>query len=521
MIRKNHIVFFTVPGKIKTSLILIFVAFGINVLSAQEMLGIVNSSRSGISGSMINPAVPVTSPFYIDINLFSVDVFAENNYIYMAEEEYRFKRFLMKDPQFPTHGEDDNLIVYDYYNSKDKKAYGNVRLLGPSFSVTYGKHSFGLITGARAVMSAKNIPYDIAKFGFEQLEYPPQYDINYVDNRNIYNAEMAWAEFGFNYSYVVKQQGLDYWAAGATIKLLRGYAGGYFTSENIDYVLLDRDTLIVYNINAEAGYSLPIDYETNELSNSPLFRGKGIGLDLGVIYEKKKSYARTDRVDKLCAQVYIPYKYKVGISLLDIGRIKFKENAERLVFSDASTYWPGVNSVEFNNVNDFTNIINNQFYGDSAQLVQGNEVKIALPTAISIQADYNYKGNWFVNGTLVYPLQFSKSGIIRPVLFGLTPRYETSLFEVSLPITLYDWTKPRIGLSARFMGFFVGTEKLSGFFHFTDFTGLDFYAGLKLSFNKGNCRRNTPSDNCGIEEYKKYTKSKTEKKPRNKKIPQL
>ena len=498
-------------------LILLFAALGIKMLSAQEMLGIVNSSRSGISGSIINPAVSVTSPFYIDINIFAIDVFAENNYIYMAKEEYRFKRFLMKNTQFPTHGEDNNLIVYDYYNSKDKKAYANMRLMGPSFSVTYGKHSAGLITGARAVMSAKNIPYEIAKFGFEQLEYPPQYDINYVDNRNIYNAEMAWAEFGLNYSYVIKQQGLDYWAAGATIKILRGYAGGYFATENIDYILPDRDTLIVHNLNAEAGYSLPIDYETNELSNSPLFKGKGIGLDMGVIYEKKKRYVRNDRVNKLCAQSYIPYQYKIGISLLDIGRIKFKDHAERLVLDNVSTYWPGVNSLEFNNLNDFANTLSNQFYGDSSQLLQGNEIKVALPTAVSIQADYNFSGNWYINGTMVYPIQFSKSGIIRPVLFGLTPRYETAMFEASLPLTLYDWTKPRIGISARFRGFFIGTEKISGFFHFTDFTGLDFYAGLKISLQKGNCN-NEPSDNCGYSEYKKFVKTKKEKKAKNKKM---
>jgi hypothetical protein len=82
------------------------------------------------------------------------------------------------------------------------------------------------------------------------------------------------------------------------------------------------------------------------------------------------------------------------------------------------------------------------------------------------------------------------------------------MFEVSLPVTLYDWTKPRIGLSARFRGFFIGTEKLSGYFSFSDFTGLDFYAGLKLSLHKGDCRRNIPDDNCGMEEYKKYVKTR-------------
>jgi hypothetical protein len=498
-------------------LVLFFLTSGIKSLYSQEMLGIVNSSYSGITGTLINPAVTVTSPFYIDINLVSADVFIENNNIYMAKEEYRFSRFFSKNPQFPTHGEDNNLIVYDYYNRKDKKGYANLRVMGPSFAITVGRHAFGLVTGARAVMSAKNIPYEIAKFGFQRLEYPPQYDINYVDNRNMYNAEMAWAEIGFNYSYVIKQQGLNYLAAGATVKLLRGYAGGYFNSENIDYVVLDRDTLIVHNFNAEAGYSLPVNYETNELLHSPLFKGKGIGLDLGVIYQKKKRSGSNEIVSKLCAQTYIPYKYKIGISLLDIGRVKFKENSEKLIFDDASTYWPGITWLEYTNMRDLTDTISQMFYGNPTQLVQQTDIKIALPTAISVQVDYNYKNNWYINGTMVYPIQFSKSGLIRPVIIGITPRYETRNFEASLPLTLYDWTRPRFGLSARYRGFFIGTEKISGFFHFTDFTGLDFYAGLKLSLQKGDCR-NKPADNCGYEEYKKYTKTGKSKKARNKKL---
>jgi len=499
-------------------MMVLLAGYGLSSVTAQEMLGVVNSSYSGISGSMLNPAITVTSPYYVDINLFAVDAFVENNYVYMAKEEYRFSRFLSKNPDFPTHGVDDNLIVYDYYNTKDKKAYANFRLLGPSVGVTVGRHSFGLVTGVRAVSSFKNVPYEIAKFGFERLKYPPQYDINYVDNRNIYNAELGWAELGFNYSCVIKQSGLDYWAAGVTIKRLKGYAGGYFYTDNIDYVVLDKDTLIVRNVNAEGGYSLPVNYETNEAIRSPLFRGSGLGFDLGVIYEKKKRYVRDENVTKLCAQTYVPYQYKIGVSLLDIGRIKFTDNAERLVFDNASTYWPGIGLLEYTNIRDLTDTISQMFYGNPDELVQGNEIKIALPTAISIQADVNIQDNWYCNGTIVYPLQFSKAGLIRPVLFGVTPRYQTALFEVSLPVTLYDWTSPRIGISARFLGFYIGTEKISGYFHYKDFTGIDFYAGLKLSLQKGNCRRNTPADNCGYDEYKKFTKSRKEKKARNKKL---
>ena len=59
--------------------------------------------------------------------------------------------------------------LYDYYNKKDKNAYANQRILGPSFALTVGRSSFGIVTGTRMVMSTRNVPYDIAKFIFEKL----------------------------------------------------------------------------------------------------------------------------------------------------------------------------------------------------------------------------------------------------------------------------------------------------------------------------------------------------------------
>lgn len=504
----SHSIKFPLRVRLKLSIsIFLFIGLlSLKPLHAQEMLGIVNSSYAGITGTVINPAVTVTSPFYIDFNLFAGDIFAENNYIYMAKEEYRFSRFFSKNPDYPTHGTNNSMIVYDYYNTKNKNAFASTRLMGPSLAVTIGRHSFGFVTGARAVSSSRNVPYDIAKFGFERREFPPLYGVNYADNQKIYNAELAWMENGINYSYVLKQGGLDYWAAGITVKDLRGYGGGYVYFDNVDYILPDPDTLIVHNVNGEAGYSLPLDYQTNEFIKNPLFRGKGIGIDLGIIYQKKKKAVQDERVSTLCDQSYTPYQYKIGISLLDIGHVKFTQNAQKLVLDNVSTTWAEVSSTNYSTVNDFTALLSNQFYGNPTEIVKGNEINIALPTALSVQADVNYYKNWFVNGTMVLPLQISKSGLRRPALLAVTPRYETSLFDISLPITLYDWTKPRIGLSARFLGFFVGTEKLGGFFHFADFTGLDFYFGVKISLRKGHCRGKKTDDNCGIEEYKMFRK---------------
>ena len=487
------------------TLVIIIILLGFKQVFAQEMLGIVNSRYAGITGSVINPAVTVTSPFYIDINLVAGDFFVENNYVYIAKEDYRFSRFFSKNPQFPTH-EPGNMIVYDIYNTKDKKAFTSQRIIGPSFAVTVGRHSFGLVTGARTVTSTKNVPYDIAKFAFERRDFPPLNGTDFVNKRNVYNAELAWAEVGLNYSYVLKQGGRDYWAAGITVKGLRGYGGGYLYLDNIDYLLPNPDTLIIKNIKGEAGYSLPLDYQTNEYMKDPLFRGKGVGFDLGIIYEKKKKDVQNEHVNSLCAQDYTPYQYKIGISLLDIGRVKFTQNAEKLVLDNVSTTWADVSNAQFGSVHDFTAILSNQFYGNPTEIVQGNEIKVALPTALSVQADVNFYKSWYVNGTMVLPLQISKSGLRRPSLLAVTPRYETSLFDISMPITLFDWTEPRIGLSARFLWFFVGSEKISGFFHYKDFTGLDFYFGAKISLRKGHCRNKKTGDNCGIEEYKMFRK---------------
>lgn len=488
------------------SFILTIILLSLKPLYAQEMLGIVNSSYAGISGTVINPAVTVTSPFYIDINLAAGDIFAENNYIYMAKEEYRFSRFFSKNPDYPTHGTDNSMIVYDYYNTKNKKAFASTRLIGPSLAITVGRHSFGFVTGARAVSSSRNVPFDIAKFGFERHNFPALDGVNFVDKQKIYNAELAWIENGINYSYVLKQGGLDYWAAGITVKDLRGIGGSYVYIDNADYILPNADTLIINNLNGEAGYSLPIDYQTNEINQNPLFRGKGVGIDIGIIYQKKKSEVQNERISTLCAQTYTPYKFKIGVSLLDIGHVKFTQNAEKLQFDNVSAEWDGISNYSNSSVNEITAMLSNQFYGNPTEIIKGNEIIIALPTALSVQADVNYYKNWYINGTMVLPLQVSKSGLKRPALLGITPRYETSLFDISLPITLYDWSKPRIGLSARFLGFFAGTEKLGGFFHFSDFTGLDFYFGVKISLRKGHCRGKKTDDNCGIEEYKMFRK---------------
>ena len=474
---------------------------------AQEMLGIMSSKYSGINGAVINPSLPVLSPFFLDINLVSAGLFTENNYLYLAREEYMFSRFLESNPNFPTHPP-DNKFYYDYYTSSDKRGFFVARVMGPSVALISGRNAFGFYTSARTTFSAQNIPMQLAKFFFEGLAFPPQYDTRFIHDQKMSAAGLAWGEAAFNYSRVFQDRGYDFLAAGITVKRLFGNAGGYWHSTLMDYMVPHRDTLIIYNTNTEGGFSIPLDYTTNEFLTSPLFRGTGIGFDIGMTFERKRVLQNNSRnFRKLCSQVYVPYQFRIGISLLDIGSIKFTENAMKLDVENGSLFWPGIHSTDYSNVNQLMSNISNRFFGNPTQLITDNEVVIGLPTALSIQADVNIQSNFYGNATVVYPVKMMKNSVVRPMLIALGPRYETRNIGFGVIASVHDWNRFHLGINGRIRGFFFGTEKIGSFFRFSDFTGIDFYGGLKISFMKGHCRNNR-SVSCSNNEYKKFVRQK-------------
>lgn len=474
-------------------------------MEAQEMFGIVNSNYSGIHGALINPGNLTNSKYYLDINFLTLGISFENNYIYLAKDEYKFSRFLGKNLPFPTHGADDK-PAYDYFNTRHKDAYFNERLMGPSAMLNIGKHAFGITTSYRTVTSGKNIPYELAKFGYEGLDYPDQFGINYIDDHKFDFAAISWAELGLSYAYVFKQDNREYWSGGITIKRLMGVSGAYAKVRNLDYTLLSRDTVVINNLDADAGYSLPVDYNTNDLMRTPVFRGGGFGFDIGITYQKMKKGHQNSSYSSVCSIPYKPYLYRIGFSIIDIGGITFRKNAQKLLFDNVNTFWPEFRDINYQNINSAVADISQQFYGDSTTLLKGNKIKVGLPTAMSFQIDVNYTGNWYINGTVLYPLLINKAGITRPAQLAITPRFETNYFEIDLPLSLYDFQRPRIGISARLGIFTVGTDKLGGFLNFNDFTGLDFYFAVKWGFLKGHCRTKAKGYSCGNNEYKRLTK---------------
>jgi hypothetical protein len=470
---------------------------------AQLSLGLVNGNFSGVSGSLINPSSMANSKLSADINIFSARTFVENNYLYFPSRKASLVKLVngaYDYELFPKPFGTGNRYVYSYYSDKSlKNAYVNTRIMGPSFMFTRQDHVFALRTGARFMSSTRRLPYDMANFSYYTMDFRPQHNTYFVrDNYDM--SSMAWYEVMASYVTVFNRGKSNLWSAGISAGPLFGYAGAYVKGGDTRYIVYNEDILNVEQLDAEFGMSLPVDYNSNETDYyHPSVRGFGWGMDVGITWQyRDKPYQR--RIPRNCYKKrFEEYQFKLGISLIDIGYINFNRNAERHVYENVHNNWIKVSDFNYTNIHEGLNYASELFYGDSTASLRGNSIRIYLPTSLSVQFDYHVANNWFVNGTAVIPVKYASPMIEAPVVIAVTPRYESRFLEVQLPLVLYDFNNPRIGLSLRFDGLTIGTDNFLCFTSTKDFTGADVYISYRIMLrndgknpysNRGACYNN-------------------------------
>lgn len=393
---------------------------GIMYTTAQEMNGYVHSNYSGITGAQINPTSIVNSKVYFDLNLIGLHLNVDNDFIYLAKDEYKFTRFLSPNSEFPGHGE-DNRVYYDHFNEKLKNAFTQVKILGPSVMFSKNDKAFGFSTSIRNIVSGIDIPYEIAKFGAEGFDYTPLHRIRFIDNKDFRAGALSFAEISATYAQVIYKQNLNHLTAGITIKGLLGFGGAYLSIDNVDYMLPNSDTMILYNANAKAGVVLPLDYHTGEsLFAKPLIMGTGLGVDIGVTYQLKMK-GHTNKQYTACEQPFEDYYYKLGISLIDLGYIKFKKNTKQLTMEDAQGTWFDFTQQNIETIDVLFGAVSSNFGTDSTDLVNKDRFSIFLPSAASVQFDVRINKQMYVNASLVYPLLINEYTIARPSSCQLLP----------------------------------------------------------------------------------------------------
>lgn len=466
-------------------------------ISAQDLMGINGSNYGGTAGLLINPSSMSNFPPKWEIHILTMDFFVDNNYAYMPSTSV-ISGIKKINKEGSAYSPDESDFVFRNDNIKKKSAYVNFLFKAPSVLFKIKDHRIALINnGIRTVVSANKINFNMPSLtGSDELSVSLN-DLNFRIPKFRINA-MAWSEFGLSYSAPIRKTRTLKIFAGVTLKRLHGYVAGYLLNDEVS-LTVDPKAGATAKVNIEYGY---VDPSQAEPSYSGFVSGKGFSGDVGVTAVFKGTY-RDGGIEKIEDGPFGPtnYKFRIGLSLIDMGRINFEKNVNLYAINKVTT---------IDTITDMDILINNELYQLPTTPQPSGSFFMRTPMAISLQADYKIRKNLFVHGIVVQRLVFNGPGIDRANQLAITPRFELKWFEFSLPIRLFQYKHPSIGAALRIGPLWIGSDKIGSWFIPGKFTGTDIYISLRIlpipkpKINLAKPHRNKkPTDMpCSFQPYK-------------------
>ncbi len=510
---------------------------------SQNYLGVSSSNYAGAMGIDIQPASFVDGRFKFDLNLFSTNFSAYQNAFSFSTsgmDKWWIKSF---SPDETTTIDDDGNESTTYGTQVGGSNPYNDWLLPDStfmdryLTRRYDQNSPGVIGfntnfqfdllnfmvhitpkiaigfGAkiRSITNVDNIDPKLAVLGENDLDIPSLWDIKL--NEELINVNhMTWAEYGFNYSQIIKEEGQHFVKAGANFKYLAGYAAAYMFSNNFEYNLFDDDFSQELSGDFGYGYSQSIEdlQNTEDLDGNgtadvleagmfglaPKASAHGFGLDLGVVYEWRPDFKDykydMDGEMNLWARDQNKYKLRVGLSLTDLGGMSFKKGGLSRDF--------GVNTSNLFDLNTFDSadglegfdMIIDSLIGQSTAAGNGEWTAgerdtastffMRTPSAFSFQVDYHIWKSFYINATGIFNI-VSKNRDAKVKIanqFSITPSFDFAWFGVHLPISMNDYSGFKAGIATRLGPLTLGMTDYRVLFAKGNVRGLEFYAGVHV-----------------------------------------
>jgi len=459
--------------------------FSISFVLKSQQIGLANSNFATTNAVLLNPSKSADPKVNFDMTLFGMSSFAKNDYIFTPRTSIDFSNL----GNVP--------ILEDFEEQKKYGLYYELDIMLPSFSKAINEYGFGTFIRTRLMVNAHNMPSHLSKFFLYGFGYNEQHDEEYQAGDFMLKS-MSWSEIGINFSRLTYQYNFSQVSAGINLKRLIGIhnAGFYFADSDYEVV---ADTINIYLLNGNFGYALPGDK----------LPGKGWGLDIGFTYKRTlKPVNRYIPFNKFSSCEQRPYDYKIGVSFLDIGGIKFNQNSTLATFDNASTLWKDFRQTNLGDLKAFEEELQGRF-GD--KISNTNEFRASLPTAIVIEIDKRFRSFFYLNTTGLYNVRRRENlGVSRLGFFSLTPRFEFDRFEAAFPITLYNYKSPAFGVMLKGGGFYFGTNNLIPLLFNVNVFGADIFLGYKYSIRSNkSCqpvvdeRKNWWCPSCGNDKKKK------------------
>lgn len=477
---------------------LLLSSFYNSFLFSQNYLGVHSSNYAGVMGLDIQPASFVDGRFVADINLFSGNVGGWTNVMKFDTRDmpgwwiksFRDETSWMK----PDSTFSDRYMIDSYRLGSNKKLgmYSNMQLdiLNFAFHVT-PKIAIGLGVKARGIANIDDASPELIKLAQNGLDYSQLWSQNLKD-QNVNVSAMAWREYKLNYGQVILDKGEHFLKMGVGIKLLQGTTSAYMYSKDINYGLNNKDTSFLLQGDFSYGYSDNLDGEKIDVEK--MLTGSasrlGFGFDLGFVYEWRPNYQdfkyEMDGKTDLWRKDKNKYKARVGLSLLDVGGMRFTKGGYSRDFTVRETN--PFDLTVFKDAKDleaFDRILDSliQFDPDwSAKEGTGQTYYHNLPTALSLQADYQIWKDFYVNVTGIVNLLSNKNENRVRIAnqISITPSYDFAWASVHLPISYNTFSGFKAGIATRLGPITLGITDFKSLFATGKVNGTEIYAGLRV-----------------------------------------
>ncbi|NJM80217.1 MAG: hypothetical protein HC854_12465 [Flavobacterium sp.] len=435
--------------------LLVFVVFLSSYsIYAQSFFATHFDNYAGVYNVMSNPANLVDSRYRADINLASGSVFANNDYYSvkisdLLNDSSNFENYAKRTP------------------SKSNNFYTNVDVLGPSFQVDL--NYFNTIAIFSRVRGIGHIT-EIDGIYLEDLQDDVSQDYS-VNNQNFSLASNAWYEVGASYATIFFNNQMHFLKGGFSLKYLGGIYSGYAKASNLsvnyDYTGVAATSNTTINGQIETGNLQSLNDFDSPIENE----GSGFGGDLGLTYEYRTAQSLAD-----CTGAANKYVFKLGVSVTDIGSIRFKEG-EKVVYQ--------ANNVTFT---DAQYAINDDLDTYFTTVSETKSFNVSLPTALHINADWNivYNKLYLNLNTDINLVKDIKpnSNYIKNVT-SLTPRFESKWLSLYLPLSVVENSGFQTGFGFRFGPLTVGSGSVvSSLLGYTK--AVDVHVGLKIPIYYNN-----------------------------------
>ncbi len=474
----------------KRILLLVFSALYLFGAQAQDLLGFSSSNYGGLSSVYINPANLADNRLKFEIQLFGTGFGVANNFMGF-KPSYLVRDGGLTSPNYPLL--DPTPVTEDFTTANfldNRRAFVNNNIYLPSLLISINeKNSVSLSARARTYLNVDGVGGDLFRFAYNSLNYPALYNTR-ITNDKLSIQTMTWMEYALGFGRVLIDKEKHFLKAGVTLKALQGLQSAYLFIDNLDYAVNSDSTVSLYNADVQYGHSTNFEANQNN-ANYKVVSNLGIGFDFGVIYEWRPDYAKhkhdMDGETNVWKRNENKYKLKVGVSMTDLGGVKFSKGGQSGDFTANTSNWD-ISKLDFGTtpIAALDDTLTARFGGSGG----GANYKMNLPTAFSTQIDYHIWKDLYINQTnfIAFGFNSNPNKIHDFTTMSITPRWDHRIAGVSIPISYNSLMGTRTGLALRLGPVTFGTSSMYPYraflrgdgFGTKDITGLDAYVLVRI-----------------------------------------